>query len=141
MLAVATALAGIGRYDGVLGADQPDEFFAQEGAGTFRVLVLGDIADANNAFIDFRERHVLPEAMQQDIESRQFLPIEVQSDPPMTGFMEVWRYVPQAGEALVVSGHVRTDWALYDAGNQPLPSTPVLFIHPEEYHEPLVFKR
>jgi len=143
MLALAGGLAGIGHYDGVLGADDSQVFFDRDGSGTFRVRVTGTPEDADRSFALYRQELVLPESMREDMDTRQFVPVEIVSDPPRSGFMEVWQFVPQPGETLVVSGAVRTEWALFDAGtgSHPLPSMPVLFVHPSEYHAPLIFKR
>lgn len=141
MLAVASGIAGIGRYDGVLGADKPESFLDSEEPATFRVKVLGSPEDASRSFLDYREQLVIPDEMRDQIDTRQFVPVEILADEPIQGFLEVWSFVPEPGDTLVVSGNVRMEWALFDTGTAALESLPVLFIHPEEYHEPLIFKR
>ncbi len=141
MLVVASGIAGIGRYDGVLGADKPEAFLDSEEPATFRVKVLGSPDDASRLFVDYREQLVIPDEMRNQIDTRQFVPVEILADEPIQGFLEVWNFVPEPGDTLVVSGNVRMEWALFDTGTAALESMPVLFIHPEEYHEPLIFKR
>jgi hypothetical protein len=140
MLGVGSVLAGIGHYDGVLGVDDPAEFFDHDGSATFRVVVTGTVEDASNSFSLYREELVIPDTMRDDIDTRQFVPVDIVSDERRSGFMEVWQFVPEPGQTLVVSGTVRTEWALFDAGSHPLASLPVLFVHPTEYHAPLIFK-
>ena len=141
MLVVASGIAGIGHYDGILGVDNPESFLDSEEPATFRVKVTGSAEDAARAFVGYREQLVLPDKMREQIDTRQFVPVEILSDEPLQGFLEVWEFVPAPGTTLVVSGNVRMEWALFDTGTAALASLPVLFIDPDEYHEPLIFKR
>lgn len=141
MLLVASGIASIGHYDGVLGADTPESLLENKESATFRVLVTGTPEDARLSFLTYREELVLPDQMREQIDTRQYIPVQITAEKPMDGFLEVWNFVPQPGTTLVVSGEVRMEWALFDVGNQALASLPVMFIHPEEYHEPLIFKR
>lgn len=141
MLLVASGIAGIGHYDGVLGADTPESLFEGDESATFRVKVTGTPEDASRSFLTYRQELVLPDQMREQIDTRQYVPVQIIADKPIDGFLEIWSFVPEAGETLVVSGNVRMEWALFDVGTQALASMPVLFIQPEEYHEPLIFKR
>jgi hypothetical protein len=143
MLALASGLAGIGHYDGVLGADDPEALLNAEDPTTFRVVVIGTVAEAQDVFALYEKQLVLPENMREHIETRRFIPVQIEGlDKDTEAFLEIADpgFVPQRGLTLVVSGTVTTEWALFDAGRTALESMPVLFIRPESYHEPLLFK-
>lgn len=142
MILGGVVLAGIGHYDGVIGADDVNQVLLEGGPATFRVTVLGSREEAQATFHEYQRRLVVPEGMENRLQSASFVPVEIENDEEaVLAFLQVQGTAPPVGTTLVVFGHVETEWPLFDAGSRMLSSMPVLFVYPTDYHEPVLFKR
>lgn len=143
MVASSGVLAGLARYDGVLGTTDPDQFLAGGGGqGTFRVVVTGGPAEAAAQFDRYRAEFVLPLDMEAQMQVGAFVPIQFEgAQEPVAAYLLVGDFVPEPGATLVVVGRVETEWPLVNDGPLALSSMPAVFVDPDKYHEPLLFKR
>lgn len=143
MMLSSGGISAIGHYDGVLGAVQAEEVFLPDAPahGTFRVLVLGTVPDAEAQFEAFRQNLLLPEPMESQMGAGHYVPMRfhAREAPPIEGYLGIAGEPPLAGQILVVKGRVQAHWPLVDRGDR-VESIPVLFLDAEEYHPPLLFK-
>lgn len=143
MIVASGGISAVGHYDGVLGAVPAEEVLSPDAPayGTFRVLVLGTVPDAEAQFEAFRENLLLPGPMVSQMEAGPYVPIrfDARETPAVEGYLRSAGEPTFPGQLLVVKGRLGSHWPLLDRGDR-VESVPVLFLEADEHHEPILFK-
>lgn len=144
MLALAGGLAGVGHYDGVLGAAEADAFEGPElpDNAMMRVRVRGNADEARAEFGAIRSTLVLPARMEAAMSEGSWTPVDIlfADGGPRAAFLQTDQ-VHEEGTILVIQGRTRAYWPLMDTGTDLKAANPILFIHPETVRAPLIFTR
>ena len=141
LIAAGSFLSGIGHYDGVLGADDPDTFLAKDRTheATTRVTVLGTPQQAEDQFLVYQAQFLMPSALESPMNQGDWVGVSV-AGTDAEAYLRLQDEIPQTGTLLVFKGTVEAYWPIYDAGSAIVGSKPILLLEPVDYHEPILFK-